>query len=93
LQKGILSRKGGLMGKVVIEQDEMPRTSSPQMARIEFAVPEPVLKQALEIAEAEGWKPAELHRVIWLMGLNSYTEGSNKRLVNESLRKKKGGEE
>lgn len=77
------------MRESVIEQEQMPETNAPKMTRIEFAVPEPVLKQALEIAEAEGWKPAEFHRIVWLMGLNTYTEGSNNRLMNSDLRKAK----
>ena len=76
------------METIETQETEMPKTSAPDMRRIEFAVPSPLLEQALEIAAAEGWKPAEFYRVVWMLGINSYTDGSNKRLVNLSLRRK-----
>jgi hypothetical protein len=42
-----------------------------------------------ELAKDEGWKPAELHRILWVLGLAAYTEQSNKRLVNTRLRANK----
>ena len=66
----------------------MPETNAPKMIKINFAVPEELHQQILELADAEGWKPAELHRVVWVLGFNAYAEGSNKRLVNRNLRKK-----
>ncbi|WP_202048567.1 hypothetical protein [Tolypothrix bouteillei] len=71
----------------------MPETNAPKMTRIEFAIPEPILKQALEIAEADGWKPAEFYRILWFMGLNAYTETANSRLINSELRKNQTQEE
>lgn len=61
---------------------------SPKMIKISFAVPEDIHQQMLEMSAAEGWKPSELCRLAWVMGLNSYAEGSNKRLVNRNLRNK-----
>ncbi len=78
--------------KRLSEEDRIPvdseTGSSPKMVKISFAVPEEIHKQMLEIAAAEGWKPAELCRLAWVMGMNVYSEGSNKRLVNQSLRNK-----
>lgn len=75
------------------ELDEaMPRTDSPQMVEIKFSVPAPLLEDLLAIAQAEGWKPAELHRVIWERGFAAYAEGSNKRLVNRKLRNQEESE-
>jgi hypothetical protein len=67
---------------------KMPETDSPNMVPIKFYVPEPLLKDMLEIAQAEGWKPAELHRIFWERGFAAYAEGSNKRRVNRQLRNK-----
>ncbi|WP_334709567.1 hypothetical protein [Nostoc sp.] len=74
----------------VYEVDIMPETSAPNMVKITFAVPEELLQQIQDLAASEGWKPAELHRVVWVLGFNAYAEGSNKRLVNRSLRSKVG---
>lgn len=71
----------------ISEPVAMPPTDAQKMEYIRFAVPAELLKQAEEMAEAEGWKPAEFYRVVWAMGLNLYAEGSNKRLVNRKLRK------
>jgi hypothetical protein len=67
----------------------MPETDAPKMEYIKFAVPAPLLEEMLELAEAEGWKPAELHRFFWVQGFAAYAEGSNKRGVNRSLRSKR----
>lgn len=72
----------------VYEVDIMPETNAPNMVKITFAVPEELLQQILDLAASEGWKQAELHRVVWVLGFNAYAEGSNKRLVNRNLRKK-----
>ena len=69
----------------------MPKTDTVRMDRIEFAVPSPLLDEALTLAEADGFKPAEFHRQIWLEGLFAYAEKSNKVLVNRSLRRKAEG--
>jgi len=66
----------------------MPETNAPKMIKIDFSVPEALLKEALSIAEAEGWKPAELHRIFWEKGFAVHAEGSNKRLINRRLRTK-----
>ncbi|MBD2437332.1 hypothetical protein H6G69_11050 [Nostoc sp. FACHB-110] len=75
--------------EAVYQVETMPETNAPKMIKITFAVPEEVHKQALDLAAAEGWKPAELHRLAWVLGLSEYAERSNKLLVNESLRNKK----
>lgn len=75
-----------------MEENEITADSevgnSPKMVKISFAVPEEIHQQMTEMAAAEGWKPAELGRVAFVMGLNVYAEGSNKRLVNRNLRNK-----
>lgn len=68
-------------------ENDMPRTDSPKMVEIKFAVPEALLQDAFELADAEGWKPAELHRIFWERGFSAYAEGSNKRRVNKNLRR------
>lgn len=67
----------------------MPRTESPNMEDIKFAVPEPLLRQMQDMAADDGWKPAELHRIFWESGFAAYAERANKRLVNEQLRQKR----
>ncbi|MBW4443298.1 MAG: hypothetical protein KME10_19060 [Plectolyngbya sp. WJT66-NPBG17] len=76
------------MTKQILEETEMPETDAPNMEYVRFAVPAPLLQEALELAKAEGWKPAELHRIFWERGFAAYAEGSNKRRVNRSLRKR-----
>lgn len=66
----------------------MPETNAPKMTRIEFNVPTQLLADAEELAQYEGWKPAELHRILWEKGFAAHAEGSNKRLVNKQLREK-----
>jgi hypothetical protein len=65
----------------------MPEINAPKMIKINFAVPEELHNQLIELAEAEGWKHAELHRIVWVLGFNAYAEGSNKRLVNRNFRR------
>ncbi len=71
----------------------MPETNAPKMEKIAFAVPAALLEELRAIAELEGWKEAELHRVVWERGFAAYCEGSNKRLVNKQLRSKQSGGE
>ena len=47
----------------------MPDIDAPKMVRIDFSVPAPLLEQMQELAKDEGWKPAELHRMLWVLGL------------------------
>lgn len=68
----------------------MPKTKTPNMTEIKFAVPTALLEELLEMADLEGWKPAELHRLLWERGFAVYAEGSNKRYVNKKLRAKYG---
>lgn len=58
------------------------------MTQITFSVPSPLLQKAKDLALHEGWRQAELFRIFWEKGFADYAEGSNKRLVNSSLRKK-----
>ena len=67
--------------------DDMPPTDAQKMERIEFAVPKPLLDEAIAMAKEDGFKPAEFYRQIWLDGLFAYAEKSNKVLVNRKLRK------
>lgn len=64
----------------------MPETPAPKMVRIDFAVPAPLLEEVKALAELEGWKEAELHRILWERGLSIYVKGSNDRLTNRKLR-------
>ena len=69
------------------ECEKMPETPAPKMIRIDFSVPTSLHSDAKAIAESEGWKEAELHRIFWERGFAAYAEGSNKRLVNKKLRR------
>jgi hypothetical protein len=66
----------------------MPRTKAQGMTRIELYVPTALFQEAEELAEFEGWKLSELHRVFWENGFGVYVERSNKRMVNKRLRSK-----
>ena len=66
----------------------MPKTDTPSAESIAFHVPAPLLQEAQEMAEIEGWKLAEFHRLCWEQGLAAQAEKSNKRLVNKGLRAK-----
>jgi len=71
------------------EVSDIEETAEVQkMVRIDFAVPESLLKEMLEIARSHGWKPAEFHRMVWAQGSFLYIEQSNKLLVNRQLRQK-----
>lgn len=81
----------GKMDKTIVAENKMPETNAPKMVRIDFSVPEPLLKEAIAMAESEGWKPAELHRIFWEKGFAAHAEGSNKRMINKGLRSKEAG--
>ena len=66
-------------------EDPMPKTDAPTMEQIKFSVPGPMLAQALALAELDGLKPAELHRMLWVQGLALYSEQANKRMVAQGL--------
>lgn len=66
----------------------MPRTDATPAETIAFHVPVPLLREAQELADLEGWKQAEFHRLCWEAGLALQAEKSNKRLVNKGLRAK-----
>lgn len=66
----------------------MPRTKAQGMTRIELYVPTALFSEAEELADFEGWKLSELHRVFWENGFGVYVERSNKRMINKRLREK-----
>lgn len=66
----------------------MPRTNSENATQISYRVPTPLLDEALELAEFEGWSHSEFHRICWEQGFALQSEKSNKRLVNKGLRQK-----
>ena len=69
-----------------MEFENMVDTDAPNMTRINLSVPTPLLEEMMVLARDEGWKPAELHRMFWVLGFAAYAEQSNKRLVNAKLR-------
>jgi hypothetical protein len=84
---------GGNQDNPLESPKTMPRTESPNMEDVKFAVPAPLLAQMMDMAAADGWKPAELHRVFWESGFAAYAERANKRLVNEQLREKRSAKD
>lgn len=74
-------------------ESAMPKTDSPKMIEITFAVPEAMLNDALDMAQAEGWKRAEMHRLFWVQGFAAHAEASNKRYINRRLRRKAATED
>jgi hypothetical protein len=68
--------------------ETMPKSDSPKMVKTEIYLPAPLVEQALALAEAEGIKPGELHRFIWVLGLADYSERANKRMVAQGLLRK-----
>lgn len=75
-----------------VDLENMPEINAPKMVKVDFSVPEPLYRQALELAASEGWKPSELHRIFWEKGFAVHAEGSNKRMVNKNLRKNSDNE-
>jgi len=69
-----------------MESENMVDTDAPNMTRINLSVPTPLLEEMMVLARDEGWKPAELHRMLWVLGFAAYAEQSNKRLVHAKLR-------
>ncbi len=74
------------MNNHLTDYETMPETNAPDMVKINFSVPQPLYEEAITLAEAEGWRPAELFRIFWEKGFAAHAEGSNKRLVNKKLR-------
>jgi hypothetical protein len=66
----------------------MPDITTDNMERIAYHVPAPLLEEARQMCELEGWKFSEFHRMCWEAGLAVQAEKSNKRLVNKGLRAK-----
>ena len=59
-----------------------------ELIQICFRVPMPLYREAVELAQLEGWRLSELFRLFWVAGFATHAEGSNKRLVNKGLREK-----
>lgn len=54
--------------------------------QIKFTVPKPLLTEMLDLAAAEGRKPADLHRIFWESGFATHAEARNKRMIDRSWR-------
>lgn len=65
---------------------------APIKVSIKFGVSPEQLADALSMAEEEGLPEAEFHRFCWILGLNHYYDGVNKRLVNKRLRQRIDGQ-
>ncbi|HYX18320.1 MAG TPA: hypothetical protein VE944_28935 [Nostoc sp.] len=69
--------------------EKMPRTKAESKVRIDVYLPKPLVEEIERVAKADGWTEAELYRMLVLDGLSVYSEKSNKRLINEQMRKKR----
>ena len=76
------------MQRIMQSINQMPKSDAPKMVKTEIYLPAPLLEQALALAEAEGIKPGEIHRFIWVLGLADYSERANKRMVAQGLLRK-----
>lgn len=65
-----------------------PEEENQGMTQITISLPTPLLNEAKELAEFEGYRVTEFHRTLWEKGFAVHAEGSNKRLVNRGLREK-----
>ncbi|MHC5939274.1 hypothetical protein [Nostoc sp.] len=69
--------------------EKMPRTKTESKVRVDVYLPKPLVEEIQRVAAADGWTEAEFYRLLVLDGLSVYSEKSNKRLVNEQMRKKR----
>jgi len=69
--------------------EKMPKTKAESKIRVDVYLPKPLVEEIELIAEADGWTVAEFYRLLILDGLSVYSEKSNKRLVNEEMRRKR----
>lgn len=69
--------------------ENMPRTKTESKVRVDVYLPKPLVEEIERVAAADGWTEAEFYRLLILDGLSVYSEKSNKRLVNEQMRKKR----
>lgn len=69
--------------------EKMPKTKAQSKVRVDVYIPSPLKEEIEQIAEADGWTVAEFYRLLILNGLSVYSEQSNKRLVNEQMRRKR----
>lgn len=69
--------------------EKMPRTKTESKVRVDVYLPKPLVEEIERIAEADGWTAAEFYRLLMLDGLSMYSEKSNKRLVNEKMRRER----
>ncbi|MEH1822160.1 MAG: hypothetical protein V7L31_24305 [Nostoc sp.] len=71
----------------------MPRTKTESKVRVDVYLPKPLVEEIQRVAAADGWTEAEFYRLLVLDGLSVYSEKSNKRLINEQMRKKRKAQE
>lgn len=70
--------------------EDMPKTNAQPKVRLDLFFPESLVEEIKAIAEADGWTVSELCRFLMADGLAVYAEKSNKRMINQRLRKKMG---
>lgn len=73
--------------------EKMPRTKTESKVRVDVYLPKPLVEEIQRVAAADGWTEAEFYRLLVLDGLSVYSEKSNKRLINEQMRKKRKAQE
>lgn len=69
--------------------EKMPKTKAESKERVDVYLPKPLVQEIERIADADGWTAGEFYRLLILNGLAVYSEQSNKRLINEQMRKKR----
>jgi hypothetical protein len=69
--------------------EKMPRTKTESKVRVDVYLPKPLVEEIQRVAAADGWTEAEFYRLLVLDGLSVYSEKSNKRLVNEKMRRQR----
>jgi hypothetical protein len=67
--------------------EKMPKTKTEPKVRVDVYLPKPLVEEIQRVAAADGWTEAEFYRLLVLDGLSVYSEKSNKRLVNEKMRR------
>jgi hypothetical protein len=71
---------------------KMPKTKAESKIRVDVYLPKPLVEEIEAIAAADGWTVAEFYRLLILDGISMYSEKSNKRLINERMRRSKSQE-
>jgi len=49
---------------------------------IEISLPNSMLEEMMALAKKEGWKPTDLHRILWALGFAAYTKPNSGRNLN-----------